>query len=84
MKVAFSSDNIAGASEAVMQAMMTASQGDVMPYGNDEYTVRATAMLSELFECEVEVFLVSTGTAAKRPPLRRPFALVRNCSTSFS
>ena len=26
----------------------------------------------------------STGSATNRPPLRRPFALVRNCSTSFS
>jgi len=64
MKVAFTSDNIAGASESVFQAMIEASQGDAMPYGNDESTALVTRRLSELFECEVEVFLVSTGTAA--------------------
>lgn len=64
MKVAFTSDNIAGASESVLQAMMEASQGDVMPYGNDDMTAEVTAMLSTLFECDVAVFLVSTGTAA--------------------
>ncbi|MBJ7538793.1 threonine aldolase family protein [Marinomonas transparens] len=64
MKVAFTSDNIAGASESVWQAMMEASQGDAMPYGSDEYTTQVTRMLSELFECEVDVFMVSTGTAA--------------------
>lgn len=64
MKVAFTSDNIAGASESVLQAMMEASQGDAMPYGNDDMTAEVTAMLSALFECDVAVFLVSTGTAA--------------------
>ena len=64
MKVAFTSDNIAGASDSVWQAMMEASQGDAMPYGNDDTTAEVTTMLSALFECEVDVFLVSTGTAA--------------------
>lgn len=64
MKVAFTSDNIAGASDSVFNAMMDASQGDVMPYGNDDMTTEVTSMLSELFECDVDVFLVSTGTAA--------------------
>ena len=64
MKVAFTSDNIAGASDSVFNAMMDASQGDAMPYGNDDMTAEVTIMLSELFECDVDVFLVSTGTAA--------------------
>lgn len=64
MKVAFTSDNIAGASDSVFNAMMDASQGDAMPYGNDDMTTEVTSMLSELFECDVDVFLVSTGTAA--------------------
>lgn len=64
MKIALTSDNIAGASDSVLHAMMEASKGDVMPYGNDESTAQVTAMLSELFECELDVFLVSTGTAA--------------------
>lgn len=64
MKVAFTSDNIAGASESVFKAMLEAAQGDAMPYGNDDGTAQVTRMLSELFECDVDVFLVSTGTAA--------------------
>ncbi|MBR7889240.1 low specificity L-threonine aldolase [Marinomonas sp. A79] len=64
MKVAFTSDNIAGASDAVFHAMMEAAQGDAMPYGHDDGTAQVTAMLAELFECDLEVFLVSTGTAA--------------------
>ncbi|ETI61969.1 threonine aldolase family protein [Marinomonas profundimaris] len=64
MKVAFTSDNIAGASDSVFNAMMDASQGDAMPYGNDDMTAEVTSILSELFECDVDVFLVSTGTAA--------------------
>ena len=64
MKVAFTSDNIAGASESVVQAMVEASKGDAMPYGNDEGTAKVTQMLSDFFECDVDVFLVSTGTAA--------------------
>ncbi len=64
MKVAFTSDNIAGASDSVWQAMMEASHGDAMPYGSDDTTAEVTTMLSALFECDVDVFLVSTGTAA--------------------
>ncbi|TDO95725.1 threonine aldolase family protein [Marinomonas balearica] len=65
MKVAFTSDNIAGASEAVVEAIVSAAaSGDAMPYGNDDSTALVTRMFAELFECEVDVFLVSTGTAA--------------------
>ncbi|ADZ89614.1 threonine aldolase family protein [Marinomonas mediterranea] len=64
MNVAFTSDNIAGASDSVLAAIVKAAQGNAMPYGNDEGTVQVTNMLADLFECEVDVFLVSTGTAA--------------------
>jgi threonine aldolase len=64
MKAAFTSDNIAGASASVFNAMMEAEQGDSMPYGNDDTTAEVTTMLSDLFECDVDVYLVSTGTAA--------------------
>ncbi|MEO9274922.1 low specificity L-threonine aldolase [Marinomonas sp. 5E14-1] len=64
MKEAFTSDNIAGASDSVIAAIMAANQGDTMPYGNDDYTAQVTRMFTELFECDVDVFLVSTGTAA--------------------
>lgn len=64
MKVAFTSDNIAGASDSVMEAIIAANQGDTMPYGNDDYSAEVTRMFVELFECDLDVFLVSTGTAA--------------------
>ena len=64
MKLALTSDNIAGACEAVVAEMIKATHGEVMPYGGDPLTAQVNALFAELFECEVEVFLVSTGTAA--------------------
>ncbi|MDQ7988362.1 MAG: low specificity L-threonine aldolase [Candidatus Dactylopiibacterium sp.] len=60
----FSSDNIAGASPAVAEAILAASRGAASPYGNDAATARVEARLSEIFEREASVFLVPTGTAA--------------------
>ena len=64
MKLALTSDNIAGACEAVVAEMIKAAQGEAMPYGGDPLTEQVTKMFAELFECDVAVFLVSTGTAA--------------------
>ena len=60
----FTSDNIAGASPEVMQALAACNTGQALPYGNDELTRRIERMVSDLFEREASVFLVSTGTAA--------------------
>ena len=60
----FASDNTAGAPQAVMDAMLRANEGFAPSYGADEWTARAAGLLSELFEREVAVFLVATGTAA--------------------
>lgn len=60
----FVSDNLAGASEPVMQAMAAANDGFAAGYGNDAWTKRVEALFAELFEREVAVFLVTTGTAA--------------------
>ncbi|OZG72774.1 low specificity L-threonine aldolase [Hahella sp. CCB-MM4] len=64
MKISLCSDNIAGASEAVIEAMVQAARMEAMPYGNDDQTRQVERMMSEFFECEVDVFLVSTGTVA--------------------
>lgn len=60
----FISDNLAGASAPVMQAMAAANDGFAAGYGNDVWTKRVEALFAELFEREVAVFLVTTGTAA--------------------
>ncbi|MGE8067106.1 threonine aldolase family protein [Pseudomonas sp. NPDC089569] len=60
----FTSDNIADVSPEVMDAIVRCNVGQAAPYGNDVYTARIEEKFSELFEREVEVFLVPTGTAA--------------------
>lgn len=61
---AFISDNMAGASPQIAQAVADAATGQVLPYGNDPFTDSARRRLSEVFEREVDVFPVSTGSAA--------------------
>lgn len=60
----FASDNWAGASEAVMAAVLRHNGGFAPGYGADPLTASVGARFSELFEREVEVFFVGTGTAA--------------------
>jgi threonine aldolase len=60
----FSSDNVTGAAPEILAALAEASADDAMPYGADPWTERLTARLSEVFETDVEVFPVVTGTAA--------------------
>jgi threonine aldolase len=60
----FASDNASGASMRVLAALAAANEGAQAAYGGDEYSKRAEAALSELFERDVFVQLVATGTAA--------------------
>ncbi len=60
----FASDNVVGASRPVLEALMAANEGSQTAYGADAFSVRAEAMLAEVFEHEVTVFLVGTGTGA--------------------
>ncbi|PCD26855.1 hypothetical protein AU210_013275 [Fusarium oxysporum f. sp. radicis-cucumerinum] len=60
----FMSDNIAGASPEIVQAVVAAATGHVPPYGNDGVTGAARQRLQEIFEGELDVFPVSSGTAA--------------------
>lgn len=61
---AFISDNMAGASPEIAQAVAASAAGHALPYGNDPFTGSARCQLSEIFERDVAVFPVSTGTAA--------------------
>ena len=61
----FASDNVTGAAPEIIEALSAAAAaGPEMPYGADSYTARAEALMSEVFEKEVSVFFVATGTAA--------------------
>ncbi len=60
----FTSDNIAGASAEVIQAIAACSLGQAQPYGADEHTLLVEQKLQDIFQCELSVFLVPTGSAA--------------------
>lgn len=60
----FASDNGSGVAPEIMSALAAANNGAVPGYGADAYTGEAIERLSEVFERDVSVFLVATGTAA--------------------
>lgn len=60
----FASDNAAPVHPRILEAIAEANHGHALPYGNDPFTRQAKAALSELFETEIELALVPTGTAA--------------------
>ena len=60
----FASDNIMGASAPVLEALVRANAGPLPAYAADEITKRVERRFCELFQREVAVFLVATGTGA--------------------
>jgi len=60
----FRSDNVSGAHPSIVDALVSASRGSTSSYGGDPWTERVTARMRVLFEREVAVFPVTTGTAA--------------------
>jgi threonine aldolase len=62
--VEFASDNAAGVAPALFEALVRENAGFAIGYGEDRVTKDLERRLCELFEREVEVFLVTTGTAA--------------------
>jgi threonine aldolase len=60
----FGSDNQSCASQPILDAIIAANQGFTHGYGDDHYTQQAIDQLSAVFECELDVFFVPTGTAA--------------------
>jgi threonine aldolase len=60
----FASDNWAGALPSVMEAVNRHNGGFARAYGGDDVTAAVTRRFSEIFETEVEVHFVATGTAA--------------------
>lgn len=64
VKKNFYSDNVSGAAPEILDALVAANAGDTAPYGADPLSEGLNARFSELFETDVEVFPVGTGTAA--------------------
>lgn len=60
----FASDNASGVAPSIMAALEAVNTGAVMPYGNDETTRRLEQRFAEIFETDLAVFPVATGTAA--------------------
>ena len=60
----FASDNAAGVAPEILAAITCANEGAALAYGNDEWTKRIEQRFADLFEREVAVFLVPTGTGA--------------------
>jgi threonine aldolase len=60
----FASDNAAGVAPQILAAMARANEGHALAYGNDGWTGRIERRFADMFEREVAVFLVATGTAA--------------------
>jgi threonine aldolase len=60
----FSSDHVAPACDAILSALNKANEGFVTSYGGDELTAKLQSVTGELFEKQVAVFPVISGTAA--------------------
>ena len=60
----FASDNVAGAAPEILDAIVDSARSRAPAYGSDNWSKRAEAKLSEIFEAPVAAFLVATGTGA--------------------
>jgi threonine aldolase len=60
----FASDNAAGIAPEILAAISLANDGAALAYGRDDWTKRVERRFAEIFQREVAVFLVPTGTAA--------------------
>ncbi len=64
MPANFRSDNEAPVAPAIMKALAEANQGTAHSYAEDPWSAALDARFSELFETDVRVLPVSTGTVA--------------------
>lgn len=60
----FGSDNMVGASDAVLAAIVAANAGEQPSYGADEWCSGAERDIGRVFDTDVRAFFVSTGTVA--------------------
>src|SRR5712692_7056124 len=64
LRMNFASDNAAGIAPEILAAIARANEGPALAYGRDAWTERLERRFCDMFEREVAVFLVATGTAA--------------------
>ncbi|HJN04475.1 MAG TPA: beta-eliminating lyase-related protein [Alphaproteobacteria bacterium] len=64
MGINLASDNVAGAAPEILEAIVRANVGSQPSYGADDITARLGPAFAELFERDVVVFPLATGTAA--------------------
>ena len=60
----FASDNTAPVAPEIMDAIVAANAGHAPPYGADDVSAGLAPAFADLFETDVAVFPVATGTAA--------------------
>jgi threonine aldolase len=60
----FASDNVTGIAPEILAAIAAANHGAAPSYGDDPITQRLERRLADIFEHDVAVFPVATGTAA--------------------
>jgi len=60
----FSSDTAAPVHPAILEALAEANAGPAPSYGADKWTAAAKAALAEVFETDLDMWLVPSGTAA--------------------
>jgi threonine aldolase len=60
----FGSDNVAPVAAEILEAIAGANRGAVHSYGDDPHTRRLETIAREVFETDLAIFPVSTGTAA--------------------
>ena len=60
----FASDNHYGVHPRILESLAEANAGTAMAYGGDDWTKKSEEELSKVFEKEIRVFWVTTGTAA--------------------
>lgn len=60
----FCSDNVSGIHPRILDALIAGNDGSVLPYGEDPYTRRADARFREVFERDLAVAMMATGTGS--------------------
>ena len=78
----FSSDNTAPVAPEILDAIVRANEGFAPGYGADPWTAAVERRFSEIFERDVAVFLVPTGTAANALAVRRSSSAPASSSSS--
>lgn len=75
----FSSDNVAGAHESVLRAVVEASTNSVPAYGDDALSAEAETALQNLFETECAVFFCDHRNRRQRPGAERHLPAMGCC-----